>query len=154
MKINQAIRHRAAPINMPQNNFLLFVYGTLRRDCPTGAHKQYLQGAEFVSKAKAHGELFLVDYYPGFCLPKQVNHTNAAAWVIGEVYSLQNDHQLEKLDRYEGCTSDSPEPHEYTRALIEVILPDHQILTVWTYVYKGDTNALTFLPSGDFLQPF
>ena len=141
-----------------QKNNLLFVYGTLRRDCPTGAHKQYLQGAEFISSAKASGELFLIDYYPGLCLNKNLHNGNshsvhAEPWVIGEVYLLENNEQLKQLDRYEGCASDSPEPHEYTRALIDVLLPNGETLTVWTYIYKNDTAPFALISSGDFLQP-
>jgi len=153
MKINKVVRHQVVPTNMQKNNLLLFVYGTLRRDCPTGAHKQYLQGAEFISSAKASGELFLIDYYPGFCLNKNSHSDKTKPWVVGEVYLLESDKQLQQLDRYEGCASDSPEPHEYTRTLIDVLLPNSETLTAWTYIYKNDTTRFTLISSGDFLKP-
>ncbi|HWV14181.1 MAG TPA: gamma-glutamylcyclotransferase family protein [Cellvibrio sp.] len=137
---------------MPQNNLLLFVYGTLRRDCPTGAHRQYLQGAKWRWPAKIRGSLFLVDYYPGLALEEAIGGDDTSHWVKGEIYQLENTAQLERLDDYEGCASDSPRPHEYQRRLVEVLLPDEQVLTVWAYIYIGDLTRLPRIPSGDFLQ--
>lgn len=148
--------HMRAPLRaaaaMLQNNLLLFVYGTLRRDCPTGAHRQYLQDAKWRSPAKIRGSLFLVDYYPGLSLEEAISGDEPSHWVKGEIYQLENDAQLERLDYYEGCASDSPPPHEYQRRLVKVSLPDEQILTVWAYIYIGDLTGLTRIASGDFLQ--
>jgi len=138
---------------MQHNNLLLFVYGTLRRSCPSGAHSQYLHGAKLLSPAKIRGLLFLIDYYPGLCINKKANEICTSDWVKGEVYSLTNIAQLQQLDSYEGCASDSPYPHEYSRTLVDVTLPTGQLLKVWTYLYNGETSSLPFIASGDFLQP-
>ena len=55
-------------LNEKQTSHYLFVYGTLRKECETNAHKQYLSSADFVSPAKIRGKLFMVDYYPGLVL--------------------------------------------------------------------------------------
>lgn len=141
---------------MHSSNLFMFVYGTLRRDCPSGAHRQYLQDAKFIAPAKTRGHLFLIDYYPGFC-PEfgAVNKSQPSeldAWVAGEVYLLKDKEQLQELDRYEGCASDSPAPQEYTRRLIDVTLATGETINLWTYIYNGDPSPFVTIASGDFLQ--
>lgn len=148
---------------MPANNLLLFVYGTLRRGCPSGAHRQYLQGAQFIGAAKTRGQLFLIDYYPGFCpapgpdntldSAEKPQNTGRDCWVWGEVYLLESEAQLRQLDSYEGCASDSPAPQEYTRGLIAVTLASGAAVTVWAYIYNGDPSLFGPIESGDFLRP-
>ena len=126
----------------------VFVYGTLRSACETGAHKEYLRGADFVSPAKIRGQLFMVDYYPGLVL-SETEH-----WAIGEIYLLGNDAQLHDLDVYEGCAKKSPQPHEYERRMTDVVLSSGETLQVWTYVYQQDTSNLSCINSGDFLNRY
>ena len=136
-----------------QPNLFIFVYGTLRKNCATGANKKYLQGAKFIASAKIRGSLFLIDYYPRLCITENPHTRDAKGWVKGEVYLLKDNEQLQQLDNYEGCGLDSPQPHEYLRTLVEVVLSTKQILQTWTYVYRGDIATLKLLPSGDFLHP-
>lgn len=131
-----------------QQSHYLFVYGTLRKECETGAHKEYLRGADFVSPAKIRGQLFMVDYYPGLVL-SETEH-----WAIGEIYLLEHESQLHDLDVYEGCAKKSPKPHEYERRLSEVTLSSGEILQAWTYVYQQDTSKLDTINSGDFLNRY
>jgi len=126
----------------------LFVYGTLRKECETGAHREYLGNADFVSPAKIRGKLFMVDYYPGLVL-SETEH-----WAIGEIYLLENESQFHDLDVYEGCAKKSPQPHEYERRIAEVILNSGETLQAWTYVYKQDTSHLNLIDSGDFLNRY
>lgn len=138
---------------MQTNNLMLFVYGTLRRDCPSGAHDHYLQGATLIAAAKTRGHLFLIDYYPGFYpASESQNSAQENIWVQGEVYRLKDEAQLQQLDHYEGCASDSPAPQEYTRRSIDVTLATGDTLKVWTYIYPGDSSAFATIASGDFLQ--
>ncbi len=124
----------------------VFVYGTLRSACETGAHKQYLRGADFISPAKIRGQLFMVDYYPGLVL-SETEH-----WAIGEIYLLEDEAQLHDLDVYEGCAKKSPQPHEYERRMTQVMLTSGEQMAAWVYVYKQATNDLTAINSGDFLN--
>lgn len=129
-----------------QPHHYLFVYGTLRKACTTGAHKHYLAQAGFVSPAKIRGQLFMVDYYPGLTL------TDTEHWVIGEVYLLEDYSALQALDIYEDCAEQSPPPHEYQRCMAEVVLSNGETLQAWTYVYQQDTTLLQPIKSGDFLN--
>lgn len=126
----------------------LFVYGTLRKECETGAHKEYLRGADFVSPAKIRGQLFMIDQYPGLVL-SETEH-----WAIGEIYLLQNEAQLHDLDVYEGCAKKSPRPHEYERRMTDVMLTSGESLQAWTYVYQQDTSNLSAIDSGDFINRY
>ena len=124
----------------------LFVYGTLRKECETNAHKEYLSRADFVSPAKIRGKLYMVDYYPGLVL-SETEH-----WAIGEIYLLEHESQLHDLDVYEGCAKKSPQPHEYERRKTEVVLSSGEVMEAWTYVYQQDTSNLPAIDSGDFLN--
>ena len=124
----------------------VFVYGTLRSACETGAHKQYLRGADFISPAKIRGQLFMVDYYPGLVL-SETEH-----WAIGEIYLLEDEAQLHDLDVYEGCAKKSPQPHEYERRLTQVLLTSGEPMNAWVYVYKQNADHLPLINSDDFLN--
>ena len=124
----------------------VFVYGTLRNACATGAHKQYLNRADFISPAKIRGQLFMVDYYPGLVL-SETEH-----WAIGEIYLLEDEAQLHDLDVYEGCAKKSPQPHEYERRMTQAVLTSGEPMDVWVYVYKQSADHLPLINSGDFLN--
>lgn len=130
------------------NLHYVFVYGTLRSACQTGAHKQYLRGADFISPAKIRGQLYMVDYYPGLVLSETEN------WAIGEIYLLEDEAQLHDLDVYEGCAKKSPQPHEYERRMTQVVLTSGEEIAVWVYVYQQETQHLPIINSGDFLNRY
>ena len=130
------------------NLHYVFVYGTLRSACQTGAHKQYLRGADFISPAKIRGQLYMVDYYPGLVL-SETEH-----WAIGEIYLLEDETQLHDLDVYEGCAKKSPQPHEYERRMTQVVLTSGEEMAAWVYVYQQETQHLPIINSGDFLNRY
>ncbi len=126
---------------------LIFVYGTLRRGCTTGAHTTYLAGARFVDHAKIHGKLFRVSYYPALVLDEN------ADWVIGEVYQLASAEQLARLDAYEECTYPALPEQEYQRLSVQVQTGPGGYLSVWVYAYQHTHDGLELIASGDFLNP-
>lgn len=124
----------------------LFVYGTLRSAYESDAHREYLQGADFVSPAKTRGKLYMVDYYPGLVL-SETEH-----WAMGEIYLIESEAQLHELDVYEGCAKKSPQPHEYERKIVNAVLSSGELINAWAYVYKQDTSNFALIDSGDFLD--
>jgi len=126
----------------------LFVYGTLRSACNSSAHKEYLSRADYVAPAKIRGYLYLVDYYPGLVL------SNTEHWAAGEVYLVSNEAQLHELDVYEGCAKKSPQPHEYERQIVDVVLSNGEAIQAWAYIYRQETSQLPQISSGDFLEHF
>lgn len=125
----------------------IFVYGTLRRGGPSGAHQTYLAGAEFIDDAKINGKLYRVSYYPALVLD------DSASWVMGEVHRLASADQLMRLDTYEECSYPSLPNQEYQRKKIEVLTDSGKILSVWIYCYQHSIKNLELIASGDFLNP-
>mgnify|MGYP003578955254 CR=1 FL=1 len=129
---------------------LLFVYGTLRRDSPTGAHQKYLTGAEFIAHAQVYGKLYRVSYYPALVLEENPDDVHR---VSGEVYKLANADQLSALDAYEECDYPALPDQEYQRKRHEVITTAGEKLQVWIYAYQHSIAHLPLIESGDFLNP-
>lgn len=127
------------------NTNLLFVYGTLRRDCPSGAHQQYLSGAEFIARAQVRGKLYRVSYYPALAL-------TGSEWVQGEIYRLRDEQQLAQLDAYEECTYPALPDQEYQRCLIEAESIKGELFNAWVYAYQRPLDNLPLIASGDFLN--
>lgn len=123
----------------------IFVYGTLRRDCSSGAHQRFLGAAQFIAAARLQAQLFRVGYYPAVCL----THTNH--WVQGEVYELPSAADLAALDDYEECSPVPAPEDEYQRERVQVEFANGEREWVWTYVYQRATENLPLLASGDFL---
>lgn len=129
------------------DDLYLFVYGTLRRACPTGAHKIYLAGAQFIDTAKVQGNLYRVSYYPGLVL------NTAAGPVMGEVYKLESAAQLLALDTYEECTFPALPAQEYQRVMLPLITDKGIKINAWIYAYQRRCEHLELIGSGDFLNP-
>lgn len=129
------------------DDLYLFVYGTLRRACATGAHQSYLAGAQFIDTAKVEGNLYRVSYYPALVL------TDAGRMVTGEVYRLACAAQLEALDIYEECTFPALPAQEYQRISIPLITDKGIKISAWIYAYQRSCEQLELISSGDFLNP-
>lgn len=127
-----------------QNDYI-FVYGTLRRACATGAHQTYLAGAEFIGNAKVRGNLYRVSYYPALVLD------NAAGTVVGEIYRVSAE-QLVNLDVYEECTYPSLPTQEYQRKKINLSTDAGAVMSAWVYVYQHPVQGFELITSGDFLK--
>jgi gamma-glutamylcyclotransferase (GGCT)/AIG2-like uncharacterized protein YtfP len=126
---------------------LLFVYGTLRRDTDSGIYQLLASYADFVTEGTCQGRLYKIDYYPGV-----VPSNNPEERVIGEVYRLRNSQVvLPKLDQYEECGPEFPEPTEYVRRHQEIELSDGTKSRAWVYLYNHPVDKLEWVPSGDFL---
>ncbi len=123
----------------------LFVYGTLRRTCSTGAHNTYLNGAQFIDDAKIQARLYRVSYYPAIVL------STKEEWVTGEVYRLTDATQLQALDDYEECALPTQAAQEYRRELTQVTLSNGETLAAWVYIFNRPTDHLFHIQSGDFL---
>ncbi|MDP2714658.1 gamma-glutamylcyclotransferase [Rheinheimera sp.] len=126
----------------------LFVYGTLRQNANHPMHQLLAQHSCFVAMASYQARLYQVDYYPG-----AVPSNNAAEQVVGELYQLtQPDLLLSALDKYEECGPGFAPLQEYRRELQSVIPENGDSVVAWVYVYNRDTDGLTQLLSGDFLN--
>jgi gamma-glutamylcyclotransferase (GGCT)/AIG2-like uncharacterized protein YtfP len=126
----------------------LFVYGTLMRGFDHPMAKLLSRSADFVCEAKCCGRLYLVKHYPGLVLSDQ-----PADIVFGELYRLRaRDELLGEFDMYEACGPGFPEPTEYLRRMLNVMLADGTASEAWTYVYNWPVTGLPRIASGRFLK--
>lgn len=132
------------------NSELLFVYGTLRRACASGAHQQYLAGAEFIAHAQVRGKLYQVSYYPALVLECDAA---TSTWVTGEIYRLTGAAQLRALDAYEECAYPAHPEQEYQRITCTATTDTGALLRAWVYAYQRPITQLPLIASGDFLNP-
>lgn len=121
----------------------LFVYGTLLTTSGHPMHNFVRGYCDFVGSASIGGIKIDLGEYPGLIPSGDPNNR-----VAGELYRIHADADkklFEGLDRYEGCSEDDPEPHEYFRHRQEVILDsDKNVYEAWVYLYNGqlDDNFL------------
>lgn len=129
----------------------LFVYGTLRSDSPKKSPVKNVLHlyAEWWCKATIKGKLYEIDWYPGLVLSD-----NPDDIVLGEIFRITDEESLlARLDEYEGCTKDFPEPHEYSREKISVVTEDGETVEAWAYIYNWDVYEESRILSGDYLNP-
>jgi gamma-glutamylcyclotransferase (GGCT)/AIG2-like uncharacterized protein YtfP len=124
----------------------IFTYGSLLSAFDNPAQDLLKEHARFLDKATFRGKLFMIDWYPGV-----VESENPNDIVHGEVYEIENKEPLLKeLDRYEGCSIDDSEPHEFIRMEKSVKLQNSRFLTAWIYIYQRPVSNKERISSGDF----
>jgi len=124
----------------------IFVYGSLRSDVRESRNHLLASEARFVAKARARGQLFQVSWYPGI-----VGDGASEGWVQGEVYELLAPAPtLLRLDAYEGCGPDDPEPHGFVRVKCETWLATGEWIESWVYRYVGPLDGARLIASGDW----
>ena len=119
------------------NKHFVFIYGTLRRDCP-GSLSIRFPNSKFVAEAKVRGGLYDLGPYPGL----RLDESNSL--VIGEVYEVDDD-LLNELDEFEASSN-------YLRKQVEISLGE-QRTNCWTY--EPDAEFYRFeklITSGDWIE--
>lgn len=126
----------------------IFVYGTLRKETATVMYYVLARHCEYFSDGYMQGKLYEIDGYPG-----AIESDNEEDKVKGEVYKIvDRDQVLPKLDEYEECTENFPQPHEYIRKKLLVSLIGGGAVSAWVYVFNHDVLPLTQIISGDYLS--
>lgn len=117
----------------------LFVYGTLRRAFDNPMAQMLRANSDFEGLATVGGTVYQVNpRYPGLVA--------GAGKTPGELYRLKNNTVLEELDRYENCSPQDPEPHEYRRRNLWVRREDGSEVKAWVYVYQLDATGFEPVP--------
>lgn len=89
--------------------------------------------AKFIGRARVRGRLLNLGAYPGL-----VPSTGAGSCVRGEVYALTAAARtLARLDEYERCGPNDPEPHEFERVEMEVLLESGAGVKAWGLCLHG-----------------
>ena len=128
---------------------LLFVYGTLRKDSNHPMHHLLARNSTYFGEGRVRGEMYDLGRYPGIVL-----NAGSPEFAHGEVYGIKSDHASETLrilDDYEGCGPENPEPHEYIRQRVPVILVGGKGVVAWAYVLGTLPKGAARVPTGDYL---
>lgn len=127
----------------------LFVYGTLMKSYGRNPFiSEMEQFASFQSPAFTTGELYLIDYYPGFI------KTENFEFVYGELFEIHNPENLfAVLDPYEGFNPEDSVNSLYVREEIEVFLDiNKNSIKAWAYVFNKPAHLYRRIESGNFMD--
>ncbi|MEP4901953.1 MAG: gamma-glutamylcyclotransferase family protein [Paracoccaceae bacterium] len=125
---------------------IIFTYGTLRPGLGERpeAHA-FRKAAKHIGPATFQGKLYAIDWYPGV-----IDSTDKDDIVIGDLFEISEDTGFfTKLDIYEMCSPDLPQPHEYIRTIRTVLAEDRRI-PAWIYLYNRTITDQTRIPTGDY----
>lgn len=115
----------------------VFVYGTLKKGF--GADISNFGDVTFIGNATAKGKMFSCGGFPAVLFDKEGE-------VKGEVYEVNDNAIMNRLDRYEGV------PNLYIRKDIEVTKDDGDTESVMTYHYNCPTDNLKEVASGEWVR--
>jgi gamma-glutamylcyclotransferase (GGCT)/AIG2-like uncharacterized protein YtfP len=112
------------------------------------------ENARYAGEASIRARLYIirdpddpVNTYPG-----AVPTADPADHLYGELYEITGDtaRLYAVLDRFEGCSPDWPEPHEFLRRNVEVELMDGQAAAAIAYLYTWDVSLAKYVASGRY----
>lgn len=133
---------------MQHHDEYLFVYGTLCKSALNSKHHYLLPEARFVDTAYLNAKLFLIEHYPAV-----IDSENASDIVRGELYKISEPATLFlRVDDYEACSDDYPEPREYKRVKRQVTTESGDKISAWIYLFNLPTEPFLQIHSGDFVQ--
>lgn len=126
----------------------IFVYGSLRRVFGHPESEILAQNGTYLGEAYYSGELYEIEWYPGV-----IPSVDSGSRVTGDLYWIDRhpDEVLRRLDRYEGCSPEFPEPHLFKRRSAMVHLKDQTSITAWIYLYNRSVEGMNRIDSGDYL---
>jgi gamma-glutamylcyclotransferase (GGCT)/AIG2-like uncharacterized protein YtfP len=134
---------------MSNENYNLFVYGSLRSGFRNPVYRYLTKYFHLVGEAVVKGRLYDQGEYP------VAKPTEDEKFISGELYAINNSLEFSwaigQLDDYEGLNAEAGEPVLYKR---EEVIAYHngQAHTAWIYWYNGDVSGKPEIESGDLLQ--
>ena len=138
------------------DNLPLFVYGTLLTVARHPMGNLLREHGEYTGCGSIRARLYIINdpdapdqnFYPG-----AVPSGNVGDRVHGELYSLRAPELvLEQFDDYEACSARWPEPHEFLRRRVDVLLDCGTIQPAITYLYTWDVTTARHIASGRFTE--
>jgi gamma-glutamylcyclotransferase (GGCT)/AIG2-like uncharacterized protein YtfP len=132
----------------------VFVYGTLLSHVRPASWDKGLPGPP--ETGWIWGKLYQVGEYPGALLsspPTDMEPERAQEKVFGEIFRVQDaDSTLTALDTYEDFFPHAPERSTYFRTVVRVHLNGREEEEqAWVYLYNGEPNESSRIPSGRYL---
>ncbi len=136
---------------------LLFAYGTLQTVAQHPLGDFLRQKAKLIGEGSIAARLYVIDdpdeepgvnFFPG-ALPSP----DRSERVYGEVYELFDpDNLMPELDRFEACSPEWPEPHEFMMRSVDVQVEGGATVRAWCYLYTWDVTGARHLVSGRFTE--
>ena len=125
----------------------MFVYGTLRRGLGRPVEQLYPGLVRYVGTGHVRGALYEIDGYPGL-----VPDGSSDSLIHGEIYALEDPiFVLGELDDYEECSDRFPEPREYVRSVLTVLVDRGKTQDCWVYVYNRTVDdGCALIVSGNY----
>lgn len=134
--------------NATETCVFLFVYGTLQSVFNHPMHRQLLLYSDYAGKGAMQGLLYEIYDYPG-----AITSEKTTDLVHGELYRIKSRCQqalFKRLDAYEECSPDFPEPHEYIRSVIQVDTESRQTIHAWCYLYNHSLSGRQRITDGHY----
>jgi gamma-glutamylcyclotransferase (GGCT)/AIG2-like uncharacterized protein YtfP len=125
---------------------LVFFYGTLMAGFDRRRRAGIDQKLTYAGRGSIQAALFDLGIYPA-----AVPAPESVVW--GEVYAMSDpDTVLAALDDIEGYRVEDPDRSLYTRAQVDVTLPDGTRGPAWVYFYNAPLGQALRISSGDYLN--
>ena len=126
---------------MNKNNTLVAVYGTLREGF--GNHRRLLSHVTKVGKGRTKDKYIMVQSGIPY-----VSKSEQKDNIVVEVYEVDNDVTLPRLDSLEG------HPRWYRREPIPVVLDNGEEVTAELYFNEVETSRYNYVEDGDYVNAY
>jgi len=127
------------------DNILLFVYGTLRKDCSN--YKRFLynkNGVTFISSGATINRFAL--YSSGIPFLHKLPELSS---IFGDIFQITNPLVMKNIDALEGHRVGLK--NGYHREVTPIILNNENTVLAWCYFYYGEKHG-ELIKSGDWLN--
>ena len=134
---------------MNNENYKLFVYGSLRSGFRNPVYEYLTKYFYLLGEAVVKGRLYDLGEYPAAAA------TNEEVFISGELYCINNPLEFSwaigQLDDYEGLNVEEGEKPLYKREEVTAYIKGEPH-TAWIYWFNGEISDKPEIESGDLLQ--
>ena len=134
---------------MNNENYKLFVYGSLRSGFRNPVYEYLTKYFHLLGEAVVKGKLYDLGEYPAAAA------TEEEKFISGELYAINNPLEFSwaigQLDDYEGLNVEEGETALYKREEV-IVYKDGEAHTAWIYWYNKDLSDKPVIESGDLMQ--
>jgi len=134
---------------MSNENYILFVYGSLRSGFRNPVYAYLTKFFHLMGEAVVKGKLYDLGDFPAAAA------TNEEKFISGELYCINNPLEftwaIGQLDDYEGLNTEADEIPLYKREEV-IAYANGKEYKAWIYWYNHDLTGKKTIESGDLLQ--
>ena len=134
---------------MGNENYKLFVYGSLRSGFRNPVYEYLTRYFHLLGEGVVKGKLYDLGEYPA------AGATADEKFISGELYNINNPLEFSwaigQLDDYEGLNTEEGETPLYKREEV-IVYKDGEAHTAWIYWYNKDLTGYPVIESGNLMQ--